>query len=148
MRTVAAVLVGVPAAYLVYHHGGSIVRAVFGLPEPGANANQAQSNDDATDAQVETQAESHLDGTDADVEVLPRLAGVPRELAAVVKEYLRYDPRPESVVAVEKLMSACKDAQCGALADAFVPRIAFGTAGLRSRMAHGSVHFPTLFRFS
>jgi len=56
------------------------------------------------------------------------------ELAAQVDQWIKYDPNPESRAEIEALKAANNVAK---LKELFVPRIAFGTAGLRSKMASG-----------
>jgi hypothetical protein len=135
-RKVAAVMVGVPAAWLVYQHGGSVLRSLLGIDDvPTADPPTTSSGQVAL-----ADGDGHGDtgvGSDADVEIRPALAGVPRDLAAVVQAYLRYDPRSTTRQSIQKVIGACSDAECTALHELFLPRIAFGTAGLRARMAPG-----------
>jgi phosphomannomutase len=63
------------------------------------------------------------------------LPGCGADLAESVAQYLRFDPRPETVEAVTQLTAHGVDV----VKEHFTPRIAFGTAGLRAAMAPGSV---------
>ena len=56
------------------------------------------------------------------------------ELKAAVEQWIEYDPNPQSKREVEALYAAGEYEKLQAL---FIPRIAFGTAGLRSRMDKG-----------
>ena len=59
--------------------------------------------------------------------------GCDPDVADAVAQYLRFDPRPETVAAVRALATGGADV----VKAHFTPRIAFGTAGLRAAMAPG-----------
>jgi hypothetical protein len=69
------------------------------------------------------------------------LPGCGADLAESVAQYLRFDPRPETVEAVTQLTAHGVDV----VKEHFTPRIAFGTAGLRAAMAPGSVTTTPVF---
>lgn len=56
------------------------------------------------------------------------------QLIQAVEQWIQYDPNPTSKAAVEKLYA---DKDFDTLSAHFLPRIAFGTAGLRSKMTFG-----------
>lgn len=56
------------------------------------------------------------------------------DLDTVVQQWLKYDPNPKSRAYIQSLVDAKDTAKLRSL---FFPRIAFGTAGLRSAMAPG-----------
>ena len=129
-RLIATVLVGAPAAYLLYTHRNAILQSL------GITA--YNSDDDEPERLASPEGARRHRGEDADVEIAPLLAGVPRDLARLVREYIRYDPRPATTKALRTLVQDATDNH-KALEQLFVPRIAFGTAGLRAQMAHGYV---------
>jgi phosphomannomutase len=65
---------------------------------------------------------------------MPFASYMSESLIASVQQWIEYDPNPESKARIAKLL---EDNKFGELESLFVPRIAFGTAGLRSRMADG-----------
>ncbi len=59
------------------------------------------------------------------------------ELKAAVEQYIAYDPNPIHKATVEVIWGLKTDAGYEQLYKAFIPRISFGTAGLRSKMSFG-----------